>query len=56
MTARSSEDPILLCCLLWAHEGKAEALHAYENRVLQLIQEHGGEAAVARTELFPVRF
>ncbi|MFI5622965.1 hypothetical protein ACIA03_05825 [Nocardioides sp. NPDC051685] len=100
MTARSSEDPILLCCLLWAHEGKAEALHAYEDRVLELIQEHGGEvvqraladtpgqpdevqlfrftgqtaldaylnderrtslaaerdAAVARTELFPVRF
>ena len=100
MMARSSEDPILLCCLLWAHEGKAEALHAYEDRVLQLIQEHGGEvvqralagtpgqpdevqflrfadqaaldgyladdrrtslaaereAAVARTELFPVRF
>ncbi|MER7556125.1 hypothetical protein ABTZ46_04235 [Nocardioides sp. NPDC126508] len=100
MTARSPESPILLCCLLWAHEGEAEALHAYEDRVLQLIREHGGEvvqraladspgqpdevqllrfegqaaldaylnderrtslaaerdAAVARTELFPVRF
>lgn len=98
--ARSSEGPILLCCLLWAHEGRAEALHAYEDRVLRLIEEHGGEvvqraladtpgqpdevqffrfpaqssldaylgddrrtslaaerdAAVARTELFPVRF
>lgn len=98
--SRSSEDPILLCCLLWAHEGQAEALHAYEDRVLQVIEEHGGEvaqraladtpgqpdevqlirfpgqssldgylnderrtslatdrdAAVARTELFPVRF
>ncbi|MEU6137659.1 hypothetical protein [Nocardioides sp. NPDC047086] len=98
--SRSSEDPILLCCLLWAHEGQADALHAYEDRVLQLIEEHGGEvvqraladtagqpdevqrfrfsgqtaldaylnddrrtslaperdAAVARTELFPVRF
>lgn len=96
----SSEDPILLCCLLWAHEGRAEALRAYEDRVLRLIPEHGGEvvqraladtpgqpdevqlfrfpgqssldgylnderrrslaaerdAAVARTELFPVRF
>lgn len=94
------EEPVLLCCLLWAHAGMAEALHAYEDRVLQLIQEHGGEvvqraladtagqpdevqlfrfagqssldaylsderrtslsaerdAAVARTELFPVRF
>ncbi|WP_328530807.1 hypothetical protein OG984_06635 [Nocardioides sp. NBC_00368] len=100
MTARSPEGPILLCCLLWAHDGEADALHAYEDRVLQLIQEHGGEvvqraladtpgqpdevqlfrfprqssldgylnderrtslaadrdAAVARTELFPVRF
>ncbi|MEI7057431.1 hypothetical protein WBG06_16530 [Nocardioides sp. CCNWLW239] len=94
------EEPVLLCCLLWAHTGEAESLHAYEDRVLQLIQEHGGEvvqraladtagqpdevqlfrfpgqssldaylnderrtslsaerdAAVARTELFPVRF
>lgn len=39
----SSEDPILLCCLLWAHEGKADALHAYEDHVLRLIREHGGE-------------
>lgn len=95
------EESIRLCCLLWAHEGEAEALHAYEDRVLRLISEHGGEvvhraiadgvpgqpeevqlfrfpdqgsldaymnderrtslgaerdAAVARTEVFPVRF
>ena len=94
-----SEEPIELCCLLRAREGRAEALHAYEDRVLALIEEHGGEvvrralaatpdqpdevqlfrfpsqtavdayladdrrtslaterdAAVARTELFPVR-
>lgn len=95
-----SEEPIELCCLLWAHEGRAEALHAYEDRVLRLVEDHGGEvvqrargagspgqpdevqlfrfparaaldaylgddrrtsltaerdAAVARTELFPVR-
>lgn len=95
------EGPIRLCCLLWAHGGEAEALHAYEDRVLRLISEHGGEvvhraiaddapgqpdevqlfrfpdqasldaymnderrtalsaerdAAVARTEVFPVRF
>ena len=95
------EGPIRLCCLLWAHGGEAEALHAYEDRVLRLISEHGGDvvhraiadgaagqpdevqlfrfpnqasleaymnderrtalsaerdAAVARTEVFPVRF
>jgi uncharacterized protein (DUF1330 family) len=94
-------EPIRLCCLLWARGGEAEALHAYEDRVLTLIAEHGGEvvhrafaddapgqpdevqlfrfpdqasldaymnderrtalgaerdAAVARTEVFPVRF
>lgn len=41
--SRRSEAPIQLCCLLWAHRGQAEALHAYEDRVLQLIEEHGGE-------------
>ncbi|GGU33726.1 hypothetical protein GCM10007979_35950 [Nocardioides albus] len=96
-----SDGPIRLCCLLWAQGGEAEALHAYEDRVLELISEHGGEvvhraiaddapgqpdevqlfrfldqasldaymnderrtalsaerdAAVARTEVFPVRF
>ena len=95
-----SEESIELCCLLWAHEGRTEALHAYEDTVLRLVDEHGGEvvqralttgspgqpdevqlfrfpgrsaldaylgdnrrtsltaerdAAVARTELFPVR-
>lgn len=94
------EGPIRLCCLLWAHRGEAAALHAYEDRVLALISEHGGEVvhraladapgqpdeiqlfrfpnqasldaylnderrtalgaerdtAVARTEVFPVRF
>lgn len=96
----ATDDSIRLCCLLWAHGGEAEALHAYEDRVLRLISEHGGEvvhraiadapgqpdeiqlfrfpdqasldaymnderrtalsaerdAAVARTEVFPVRF
>ncbi|MFC0506589.1 DUF1330 domain-containing protein [Micromonospora costi] len=92
---------VRLCCLLWAHPGRADALHAYEDRVLPWIAEHGGEvvhraladgtdghphevqlfrfpdraaldaylrdprrtalsaerdAAVARTDLFPVRF
>ncbi|MEU4449909.1 hypothetical protein AB0F44_01200 [Nocardioides sp. NPDC023903] len=97
----ATDDSIRLCCLLWAHGGEADALHAYEDRVLRLISEHGGEvvhraiaddapgqpdeiqlfrfpdqasldaymnderrtalsaerdAAVARTEVFPVRF
>ena len=96
-----SEGAIRLCCLLWAHGGEADALHGYEDRVLRLISEHGGDvvhrafaddapgqpdevqllrfpdqasldaymnderrtalsaerdAAVARTEVFPVRF
>lgn len=33
---------VLLCCLLGAREGQAEALTAYENGVLALISEHGG--------------
>lgn len=33
---------VLLCCLLWAREGQAEALTTYENGVLALIPEHGG--------------
>ncbi|MEV1328465.1 DUF1330 domain-containing protein [Micromonospora costi] len=92
---------VRLCCLLWARPGRADALHAYEDRVLPWIAEHGGEvvhraladgadghphevqlfrfpdqaaldaylrdprraaltaerdAAIARTDLFPVRF
>jgi uncharacterized protein (DUF1330 family) len=35
-------DPIQLCCLLWAHPGQEAALTAYEDRVLQLVPEHGG--------------
>jgi uncharacterized protein (DUF1330 family) len=41
-----------LCVLLWAAAGEAEALAAYEDTVLSLIPEHGGEVVsrVRRTE------
>ncbi|MFE6994527.1 hypothetical protein ACFVAE_01065 [Microbacterium sp. NPDC057659] len=95
------EREVLLCCLLWAVDGRSAELTAYEDAVLAFIPEHGGEvvqrasgngsgehpdevqlyrfpsqsaldsyladprrtalaaqrdAAIARTELFPVRF
>jgi uncharacterized protein (DUF1330 family) len=31
-----------LCVLLWAREGQAEALIAYEDQVLALLADHGG--------------
>lgn len=34
---------IELCCFLWAHEGEALSLSAYEDRVLALVPAHGGE-------------
>lgn len=34
---------IVLCCLLWAKEGEAVGLSAYEDRVLKLVPNHGGE-------------
>jgi hypothetical protein len=33
---------LTLCVLLWAHDGQAEALVAYEDRVLALLPDHGG--------------
>lgn len=36
-------DGLGLCCLLWAREGEAAGLGAYEDRVLALIPEHGGQ-------------
>ena len=35
-------DLLLLCVLLWAHEGHEEELAAYEDQVLVLITDHGG--------------
>lgn len=37
-----ADDPVHLCVLLWAHPGCAEALAAYEDRVLALVPSHGG--------------
>jgi hypothetical protein len=34
---------IVLCCLLWARHGEAAGLSAYEDRVLALVPNHGGE-------------
>ncbi|MEU6372919.1 hypothetical protein [Streptomyces sp. NPDC046909] len=33
---------IQLCCLLWARPGAAQALAAYEDKVLALLGEHDG--------------
>lgn len=33
---------VQLCVLLWARPGAAEALGAYEDKVLALLGEHGG--------------
>jgi uncharacterized protein (DUF1330 family) len=35
--------PLHLCCLLWAHPGTERALTAYEDKVLALVPEHGGQ-------------
>ena len=32
-----------LCVLLWAVDGQADRMSAYEDRVLVLVGEHGGE-------------
>ena len=34
--------PLNLCVLLWAREGRARALAAYEDRVLVILADHGG--------------
>ena len=34
--------PVTLCVLLWAREGQVDALVAYEDSVLPLIEDHGG--------------
>lgn len=37
------DDSLLLCCLLWAVPGRADAMSAYEDSVLAFLPEHGGE-------------
>ena len=41
MSAADGGD-IQLCCLLWAKDGLADAMSAYEDAVLALVAEHGG--------------
>ena len=36
------EDPVSLCVLLWANPGQEPALTAYEDKVLELLADHGG--------------
>lgn len=38
-----SDDPIELCCTLRARPGLEAAMSAYEDAVLALVPEHGGE-------------
>ena len=41
MEARDTD--VVLCCLLWANAGLEDDLSVYEDRVLPLIGDHGGE-------------
>ena len=36
------DDTRVLCCLLWAREGREAALRRYEDRVLAILADHGG--------------
>jgi hypothetical protein len=37
-----AKTPVELCILLWPRKGRAAELVAYEDKVLQLIPDHGG--------------
>lgn len=43
MNDTRSPGPLVLCVLLWAHDGRHDDLTAYEDAVLELVGEHGGE-------------
>ena len=34
--------PLILCVLLWPHDGRQAELVAYEDKVLRLLPDHGG--------------
>jgi len=38
-----TDQPLLLCCLLWAVPGQEDGLSAYEDAVLALVPDHDGE-------------
>ena len=47
MAARDdSQNDHLLCCLLWAREGRLQDLHDYEDAVLAFLPDHGAEVSV----------
>ena len=47
---------VTLCVLLWAREGREADLISYEDRVLQLLPDHGGRVLQrARTAAEPGR-
>jgi len=37
-----ADDPVILCCFLWAVPGEESGLSHYEDSVLALVPEHGG--------------
>jgi uncharacterized protein (DUF1330 family) len=37
------ENSVVLCVLLWARPGAVEALSSYEDQVLALVADHGGQ-------------
>jgi hypothetical protein len=47
---------VLLHCFPWAHDGEADGLSAYEDRVIALlpVTVPRSSSALARTEIFPV--
>lgn len=39
---RDEDNGLVLCCLLWARDGLAAELSRYEDRVLAILNDHGG--------------
>jgi uncharacterized protein (DUF1330 family) len=48
---RMSETSVVNCVLLWARPGMEAALSAYEDKVLRLVAEHGGQVLERGTVL-----
>ena len=45
------EIPVVICVLLWCKPGMEAALSSYEDKVLQLVAEHGGRVLERGTVL-----
>lgn len=50
------DTPVVTCCLLWARPGMEAALGAYEDKVLRLVPEHGGQVLYRGTVLPGARY